>query len=177
MDLSNGVQIASGAAVALALLFNASQAREGARQTKSLRASLRQGTYLALVHARGLYEVLLDRPDLLRAHLSSRGLPVTSTRANRRRLYALMKLDIHEGSFLSHRDGLLDAQLWEALCRAMMNDFRSPEIKRVWPKVSGFYAPEFGEFADRDLSGGSAQLRVTWRRRAGGWVGRLRRTR
>jgi hypothetical protein len=149
--LSGCVQFLSVLGVIGALLVSFWQARQGARQTESLQKSVRQETYLALVHARGFYEVLLNRPDLLRAHLSSRGLRVTSTRANRRRLYALMKLDIHEGSYLSQQDGLLDERLWQALCRAMVNDFRSPEIRKVWPKVKSFYAAEFRRFAEWHL--------------------------
>jgi hypothetical protein len=146
-------------------------------QTRGLRKVARQKTYLAMVHAHGLYELLVSQPDLLRAHLAARGLRASTPRANRRRLYALMKLDIHEGSYLSHQHKLLDGRLWPALQRAMINDFQSPEVRKVWPHVRRFYAADFGEFAEEHLTpaGGrrAATVRRRWRR-AGGrrWPGR-----
>lgn len=142
MTVLNCVQIVSSLMIIAAFVVNA-------RQAGSLRKDVRQKTYLAMVHARSLYDVLLSHPDLLRAHLTSRGLRVSSKRANRRRLYALLKLDIHEGSYLSRQDGLLDEELWQVLCRAMTSDFQSPELKKVWPQVRGYYRSDFADFADQ----------------------------
>ena len=160
MQTADWLQFASLMAVAAALLVSVLQNRETARQTKeltgqtdSIRKSLEQGAYQTANAAHDLHRVELfrDDPRLLQWYLGSRGYKAHSKRRNMRTLYIILKLEIHEGNYLNHKNGTLSDEMWEAWSEVLKADLQSQDFRLTWPNARRFYARTFAEFVDSIL--------------------------
>lgn len=153
MQTSDWIQTVAAALVFLALILNALQLRQVARQSMALRQSLEQGAYGSLVgtHLESRTTHFLNDPELLAWYLSTRGYKSTSSEENKRRLYVLVKLESHEDSFLSHASGLLADEVWAAWRTVMVHDFVIDEYQEVWPVAKNFFATSFAMFVDNEI--------------------------
>lgn len=92
---------------------------------------------------------LRQDPELLAWVLSTRGFTGTASAAiNNRRLYMIGKVDIFEGCYLSHMNGLMSDNAWLTWQRVIQADVQIKEFQEIWPIVRAYYDIEFGEFID-----------------------------
>ena len=150
-------QYLSLAAVMVALFFAfrqnqqiSRQTQEASRQTSTILASLQQNAYHAMVtHPTVLRASFLrEDPVLLAWHLEARGFGPADPAQNRRRLYVLIKFDMHELNFVSHEGGLLADELWSGWQAVVETDFASPEFRECWHLTKRFYALSFVTYVD-----------------------------
>ncbi|MBG0561129.1 hypothetical protein [Actinoplanes aureus] len=115
--------------------------------------SLVQGAYAALTRNQTDHrtEIFRDDHDLLRWYLSSRGYPTLTDEANKRRLYVLTRMDIHQLNFMNYESGFLSHEFWSAWKNVLVTDLRIPEFAELWPMLRNFYAPTFVAFCDEAL--------------------------
>jgi len=96
-------------------------------------------------------DIFRDDHDLLRWYLSSRGYPTSTDEANKRRLYVLTRMDIHQLNFMNYESGFLGNEFWSAWRNVLVTDLRIPEFAELWPMLRTFYAPRFVAFCDEAL--------------------------
>jgi hypothetical protein len=150
MTVADWVQIVTVPAVAAALILNAFQLREVARQTKAVGASLEQDAFHTLLVSRadlaGMF--LGNDADVLRWHLGTRGYDVPSRDDAHRALFALLRLNAHQSSYLSYAAGRVGADLWTGWKNGLVADLSVPEYQALWPVARRFYATSFVAFVD-----------------------------
>lgn len=153
MSTADWIQSIAAILVFAALILNVLQLRQVTGQTEALRRSLEQAAYGSTwaTHASSRTAYFLQDPELLAWHLSSRGYETSTAEENRRRLYALVKLESHEASYLSHANGLLSSEVWNAWRTVMMEDLSVPEFRSVWGVGKQFYAASFVRFIDSEI--------------------------
>lgn len=163
MNLTDGLQIISLATVAVALVFNARlyhqaviQANQTTRQAAASAAMLEQGANQMMVrnHIEIRASFLRDSPELLEWHLATRGYPTSSHSMNQRTLFALIKLETHETTFLSHLAGALSTEVWQSWTRVMEADLSLPEFYDLWPAARQFYVASFVQTVDEIVETG-----------------------
>jgi hypothetical protein len=103
MQISDWIQTIAAVLVFLALILNVLQLRHVANQSMAFRRSLEQGAYGSLVdkHLGSRATYVINDPELLAWHLPTRGYKSTCFEQNKRRLYVLVKLELHENNFLA----------------------------------------------------------------------------
>jgi hypothetical protein len=157
VQLIDLLQLISLIAVVVTLLATLAQTRQVARQTRelshqtrSLQGSLEQSIYQSVNSAHDEYRTALMKDDrhMLRWYLSTRGYAVSSHQENKRTLYVIIKLETHEGIYLSHIDGTLRQSVWEAWLEVLRVDLEMPHFRSTWPAAKRFYAKPFAEFVD-----------------------------
>jgi hypothetical protein len=94
-----------------------------------------------------------DDRRMLRWYLSARGYRTSTHENNKRTLYVIIKLETHEGLYLSHMDGILRQSIWEAWLEVLKADLRIPEFRSTWPAAKRFYAKPFADFVDGLMQG------------------------
>ena len=159
------LQLISLIAVVITLLVTlvqtrqvARQTRELAYQTKSLQGSLEQSIYQSVNSAHDEYRTMLMKDDrrMLSWYLSSRGYSISSLQENKRTLYVIIKLETHEGLYLSYMDGVLRLSVWEAWQEVLKADLKMPHFRSTWPAARQFYAKPFADFVDELMLNSSA---------------------
>lgn len=162
------IQTASLVLIAGALVVTAIQARiagrqavEAARQTAAVTASLAQAAYQHLGARHDDYRIAFfkDDPALLRWHLAHRGCETMTDEANRRVLYILCELDVHEVAYLIHLSGALDDAAWNQWMPLLVVDLQVPEFSQIWPAVRRSYAAEFVAYVDGLLTASAGSIR------------------
>lgn len=152
--------IAAFAAIILALfsllfVFLGSRSKSRSSETTTEpRTDLDQRTgYLSFMRSQADWRsfTYVGDPALLRWHLEIRGYPVGDNDANRRTLYVLLKLDVHEETFLNHRNGCLDDDIWVPWQRVLRADFTVPEFIDLWPIAKPFFAQSFVAHVDEHI--------------------------
>jgi hypothetical protein len=165
MDAADWAQTLSFPLVALALYVSSVQTRAAVRQTKhladqnkSLASSLTQGAHVALTRNQIDHRTMFfhDDENLLDWYLSSRGYPSSTFDANKRRLYVLTRMDMHQLNFVNYEAGFLAHDFWQSWKTVVETDLKIPEFAELWPILRNFYAPGFVKFCDRTLSANSA---------------------
>jgi hypothetical protein len=165
MQLIGLLQLISFVAVVVTLLVTLAQTREVARQTRelsfqtrSLQGSLEHSIYQSVNAAHDRYRTMLMKDDrrMLNWYLSSRGYATSSHQQNKRTLYVIIKLETHEGVYLSYVDGVLRQSIWEAWREVLMADMRMPHFRSTWPTAKRFYAKPFVDFVDQLMRESSA---------------------
>jgi len=150
VTVTDWIQAVSAVLVLVALILSILQLRAATEQTLALRQSIEEAAQTSLVgnqsDLRTLY--LRDDPALLAWYLSTRGYKCTSPEENKRRIFALVKLESHEASYLRHSKGLLDEEIWTAWKRVIELDFRMPEFREAWADARGLFVNSFMEFID-----------------------------
>lgn len=171
MATSDWVQLVSLVAVVAALLLNARQNREVARQTRELTrqtqeltlqnsvflTSMQQNAYLAMVTQPAELRIsfLKENPELLAWHLAARGYRPGGHTENLRRLYVLLRLDMHELNFVNHGEGLLTDDVWTGWSNVLKADFSEVEFREAWQVAKHLYAPSFVVFVDQLVGEGT----------------------
>ena len=157
MRLIDLLQLISLIAVVVTLLVTLAQTRQVARQTrelsyqtKSLQGSLEQSIYQSVNSAHDEYRTMLMKDDrrMLSWYLSTRGYATSGHQANKRTLYVIIKLETHEGLYLSYADGILRQSVWEAWEEVLKADLKIPHFRSTWPAAKRFYAKPFADFVD-----------------------------
>lgn len=151
MNIADWIQSLSLLLVAGALIASIFQTRAVAHQARQATIALQATTHQSFVHNQNgsRQAFFLDHPELLSWHLSSRGYPATNEAENQRRLYALIKLDIHEYNYLSFREGHFRDDIWTGWKNVMHEDFsRVPEFREIWLVARRLYAPSFVNFIE-----------------------------
>jgi hypothetical protein len=97
-------------------------------------------------HSTNRIAFLKDDPKMLRWHLSTRGYRVSTSQQNKRSLFIAIKLEAFEGLYLSHADGILRPEVWEAWLEVLKADCAIPEFRYTWPAAKRFYAKPFVDF-------------------------------
>ena len=168
MNAADWAQTLSLPLVALALLASTIQTRAmvhqtrfSAMQSKNVANSLAQTAHMALTrnqmdHRSAFFR---DDPELLEWYLSSRGYPTSTYEQNKRRLYVLTRMDVHQLNFLNHESGFLADDFWTAWRKVISTDLEIPEFVELWPIVRTYYAPGFVAFCDRALSAAPPAVR------------------
>lgn len=85
---------------------------------------------------------------MLRWYLSTRGYKTSTHEQNKRALYILIKLESYEGLYLSHTDGILRSDIWQAWLEVLKVDFEISEFRSIWPAAKRFYAKPFVNLVD-----------------------------
>ena len=163
MSVSDGIQAAATGLVALALLLNVLQLREVARQSRALDNSMRNASYNALPGSKDDPRVtfFLDDPELLAWHLESRGFEVSTPHENKRRLYVLAKLNVHEANFVNHNARTLSDEHWQAWAQVISDDFAIPEFQEVWRKAKDLYSAPFVTYIDGHVAASTTETGAT----------------
>ena len=132
--------------------YVARQTRETARQAAVATTALKQAAYQSMLAGQTEYRALyINTPSMMEWYLRSRGYDVGSEENNKRTLFALVRLNTHESTFLGHAGGLLDDDIWGGWRNVIRTDFAIPEFRSVWPRAKLFYAPSFVAFVDREI--------------------------
>jgi hypothetical protein len=153
LNIADWIQSLSLLLVAGALIASIFQTRAVARQARQATIALQATTHQSFVHNQNASRqaFFLDHPDLLSWHLSSRGYRSTNAEENQRRLYVLIKLDIHEYNYLSFRAGHFRDDIWSGWMNVMHEDFsRVPEFREIWSVARKLYAPSFVNFIEEN---------------------------
>jgi hypothetical protein len=149
VKIPDWIQLASLVGLVLALFLNWLQFRHIARQTEHQAASTRQATLQGLLSFQnGLSEAVFRDSELAAWHLSAKGFTISSDEEAKRIAFVFLRLNAHEGFFLSHRRGELDEQFWIGWERTIEADFTVEEYRRTWIIARNYYAPDFVDFID-----------------------------
>jgi hypothetical protein len=154
--VSDWVQLASMAAVLVALLLNFRQNREISRQTAAAfqqasvaAGAVKQASLHSLVGFSADFRAFTEAgPDLLAWFLESRRIPVGTHEKNLRYMFIFTRIDIHEAIFTAYAAGQLDAEVWQGWCSTMDADVAIAEFRTLWPVVHTMYSSTFQEFVD-----------------------------
>ncbi|GIF20595.1 hypothetical protein BJ973_001499 [Actinoplanes tereljensis] len=166
MNVADWAQTLSLPLVALALFASAVQTRAmvqqtrfSATQSRHVADSLAQNAQIALTRNQTDHraEFFRDDPELLEWYLSSRGYPTSAYENNKRSLYVLTRMDIHQLNFLNYESGFLANEFWGAWKNVVVTDLEIPEFADLWPTVRTFYAPGFVAFCDSVLAARAAK--------------------
>src|SRR5690349_17362401 len=152
VNITDWIQSLSLLLVAGALIASIFQTRAVAHQARQATRALQATTHQSFVHNQNSSReaFFLDHPELLSWHLSARGYPVTNAGENLRRLYVLIKLDIHEYNYLSFKEGHFRDDIWSGWKTVIQEDFSHvPEFLEMWPVARRLYAPSFVNFIEQ----------------------------
>lgn len=161
MQIATWLQSFSLIIVAFALLISIRQNREIARQTReianqtvALQRSLEQNSYQEanVAHDAQRMTFFKDDAGMLRWYLSTRGYLTSTRKRNRKALYLIIKIEIHEGNYLNHENGTLTDAMWDAWLEVLKADIRIPDFKLIWPNAKRFLAKSFTDFVDNLLA-------------------------
>jgi hypothetical protein len=138
-------QVISSIAIVVALIVNDYQVRQALRQTNVMQHE----TFGALIESSidQWSTYLLDRPELLRWFLRTRGYRASTHEENQRRLFALAKLNIHEGVLQHLLQGVRE-ESWIAWLNVLRADLRVDIYLDVWPNGKRFYDVGFARHVD-----------------------------
>jgi hypothetical protein len=156
MTLSAFAQIVSSAAIILALVFNGYQVRQVLRQTNFMQYDV-FGSLVETFTDQWI-AFFLERPSLLAWFLRTRGYETSTFEENQRRLYALAKLNVHEGIFLQRIIRGLRQESWTAWTNVLKADLELDVFREVWPNGRRFYDTGFVRHVDRLLMLRAASL-------------------
>jgi hypothetical protein len=161
MTFDDAIQIATLASVAIALILSLLQNRQILRQTRELAKqssmlveTIEYSSYQATVAGDvSLSNLAAESPELLRWHPAARGYSVGSNAANRKVLFAIVRLNAHEGNFLAHDTGRLNDDIWIPWSRVLETDMTIAEYRAVWPNARNFFAASFVSYVDSVIAG------------------------
>jgi low affinity Fe/Cu permease len=167
MGFDNLIQVATLTTVAIALIISLSQNRqlirqtremarqtgEIARQTRITVATIELSSYQSMIAGDGtLAQLAIGSAEMIRWHLAACGYPVGSDFSNKRALFAIMRLNAHEGNFLAHLAGNLNDDIWIPWSRVLKRDLAIPEYRAIWPNARSFFATSFVDYVDSVMS-------------------------
>ena len=148
MSLGDWIQALSLGAVAVALVISAVQLQHSSRQTGLAVRALEQGVHDLRANAvTQLSAMLLAEPEVLAWHLKARGYPEWAV-GDRRTMFALLRLQIHEQTHLDTLGRQRDMETQAAWSEALRRDLTDPFYRRLWPSARGMYAPSFAATVD-----------------------------
>src|SRR5439155_4781883 len=148
MTASDWIQAISLAAVAAAVVISAVQLRHSSRQTALATRALEQAIHDLRANAvTQLSTLLLAEPEVLAWHLRVRGYPDWAAN-DRRTMFALLRLQIHEQSHLDSLGRQPDVHTQAAWTEALRRDLADPFYRRLWPSAREMYAPSFATTVD-----------------------------
>jgi hypothetical protein len=90
----------------------------------------------------------LRDPEMLAWYLRARGYESSNELDNRKRLYAITKLDFHESIYARYQEGLLPEGLWIGWRNVLLQDLVLPVFAETWQNGHRFYDPAFVELVD-----------------------------
>ncbi|MEV6305290.1 hypothetical protein AB0M02_38160 [Actinoplanes sp. NPDC051861] len=159
MRLADILQILTFLAVLAALVLSYLQVRHVSRQSRIAATALERGAYHALVsNQREVTAVLLrDDPEMLCWHVEGRGFRVRDEAEAKRALYVLMRLNTHEGMFLSWRSGVAGDERWAAWRNVIAGDLAMPGFKGYWAECRLLYTASFARFIDEMIAKSTQQ--------------------
>jgi hypothetical protein len=151
MSLAEWTQLLSELLVVAALTLTLLQLREANRQNRAFFATFRHNG-----HVTGREDLRLtffrEDPELLSWYLRSRGYETSTPMEDRRRLYILAKLNLHESRFINHQSGVLGDESWSAWLQVVRGDFALPEYREVWETARRIYSSSFVAFIDEQAA-------------------------
>jgi hypothetical protein len=150
MRVVDWVQVLSLLVVSIALVMSYLQVRHMARQSGIGSSSLRRTSYHALMASQGELAALFlrDDPVLVQWHLETRGFRVGDATEAKRIAFILLRLNMHEGTLLGHRDGVVSVEHWAAWENVIELDLADPAYRNCWPVARKLYARPFVEYVD-----------------------------
>ncbi|GII26667.1 hypothetical protein [Planotetraspora mira] len=150
MSPGDWFQAVSVLVVIVALILNIMQLRALGQQNASIASSLRQTVYQALVQSNTNSRITFFNKDpaLLAWHLSHRGYGASRRRMNKKRLYIIVEIELHEFNYLNYEAGLLPRHIWTAWNKVLEADFAVTEFREMWPAAREFFAPPFVAYVD-----------------------------
>ena len=153
MKISDWLQFASLLVVAVALLLTIRQIHEMSVQNHSMLKSLEQNSYKRLIQTNTTQRTayLKDDAELLSWHLRTRGYATGKHDQNKRTLWLLVRLDVHEENYLEYLRGMLQESVWLPWVEVMRADFAVAEFPRVWANARRFFSDQFVRLVDADL--------------------------
>ena len=154
MDANTLIQTGSLLLVSVALIVNAFQLRHASKQSAALAQTLNQSAYGSMVTnaTEAWHNFFSNDPALLAWHLSARGYKTSTPAINKRRLYAIVKLEEHEYNYRANEQGFLAVDVWQAWHNVMEVDFSIYEFQEIWPTAKRFYASSYVQYVDRHFN-------------------------
>ena len=128
MSLADAIQVITLLTVLVALGLTTWQSRQMVKQTALMVNELSDqvGDSVMQTHTHQRTTFFLNDPDLLSWHLTSRGYTSTNPVEDKKRLYALVKLEAHELAQQRHLKGTIDESMWEGWRQVLKADLRVP---------------------------------------------------
>ena len=152
MEILRVMQGATLTIIAIGLIVSVVQLRNVAIQARTAVATLEQSSQTALHASENDLAVLyLNEPEVMRWHFESHGFDAMTTDQAKILTFVLLRLGIHEASFLSNTKHGLSADAWQAWERVIIADFKIKEYREAWKVVRLFYAPAFSRHVDKLL--------------------------
>jgi hypothetical protein len=149
MSLDRATEVLTTMAVVAALMVNGYQVRQAIRQTNVMQHEVLGA--LVGTFTDNWITFFLDHPDLCAWFLQTRGYAVTTVEENRRRLYALVRFNTHEGIYLQRALRGLRKQSWVAWTNVLRADLQVAEFREVWVNARRFFDLDFVRHVDRLL--------------------------
>jgi hypothetical protein len=153
MSFSDIIQLITTIFVGLALALGLWQGRQMLKQTIASSGQLFNEVNYSLAQAHTNLRVVFfqNDPELLAWYLESRGYGSSTPFENRKKLYALVKLDTHEEIHLGHRRGLLTEPMWRGWLQVLRTDLSVPVFADVWENGAKFYEASFQEVVNSNF--------------------------
>jgi hypothetical protein len=150
MRFADWFQVLSLLVVSIALVLSYLQVRHVAQQSRIGSSSLQRTSYHALMAGQGELAALFlrDSPVLTRWHIETRGFKVGDAEEAKRIAFILLRLNMHEGTLLGHRAGVVSVEHWTAWENVIRLDLADPFYRRCWPVARTLYAQPFVEYVD-----------------------------
>ncbi|GAA3925065.1 hypothetical protein [Actinoplanes auranticolor] len=154
MRFTDWIQALSLLVVSIALVLSSLQVRHMARQSRTASSSLRRSSYHALMAGQGELAALFlrDDPVLAQWHIRSRGFKVRDAAEAKRVAFVLLRLNMHEGTLLGHRDGVVSLEHWTAWENVIKLDLADQVYRDCWPVARTLYTRTFVEYVDRVIA-------------------------
>lgn len=55
----------------------------------------------------------------------------------------------YENFWFQYQSGVMDEDMWQGICNAMLGYYRMPYVRQWWAERSSIFSPKFAEFLDR----------------------------
>ena len=150
MRFADWVQALSIPLVLTALIFSYLQVRAASRQARTAVVALERSAQVSLIASQSdlAANFLNHEPELLLWHIQTRGFAIDSPSEAKLIALILLRLNVHEATYLGYRDGVVGAEHWTAWESVVRLDMATDRYREYWPVARGMYAPSFVRYLD-----------------------------
>lgn len=152
MEFLTFVKMATLVIIAAGLIVSVCQLRNVARQVRIAVTNLEQSSQVALLTSeKDLASLFLNEPEVMRWHFESHGFGTLTTGQAKILTFILLRLSIHEATFLSNTKNGVSPDAWQGWDRVIVADFAIKEYREAWRVARLFYASSFASHVDKLL--------------------------
>ena len=150
-------EIASGAAIALTLLFVGLQLRESSRQTALNTVSIQVAAYQDLNAQISHFNELLLDPEIAAVFelmMDPEGEWSRFSEVQRRQARSLLYMRVRHAdmAFYQYDRGMLSEERLDSALRPLLSDIDKPIFRAFWEEVRPNQVPAFREYLDRRIA-------------------------